>query len=38
VQDWSDPVTGELHAVVVLRGSYSKAGAPIVVSKIVAID
>lgn len=38
VQSFPDPVTGEPHPSIVIRGSYSKAGNQVVVSKIVAID
>lgn len=38
VQSFSDPLTGEIHPAVVIRGSYSRAGNPVVVSKVVVLD
>ncbi len=38
VASFPDPVTGDNHPVVIIRGKYQKSGASVVISKVVAID
>ena len=38
VSTFPDPVTGDNHPVVIIRGKYTKSGTSVVVSKVVAID
>jgi prepilin-type N-terminal cleavage/methylation domain-containing protein len=35
---FTDPVTSEVHPVVIVRGKYKKSGTSVTVSKVVAID
>ncbi|MFN8010654.1 MAG: type II secretion system protein [Holophagaceae bacterium] len=35
---FSDPITGEVHPAIKLRGHYKKNNSDIVISKVVAID
>lgn len=38
ISTFPDPVTGDQHPVVIIRGKYTKSGASVVISKVVAID
>jgi prepilin-type N-terminal cleavage/methylation domain-containing protein len=38
VAAFADPVTGDNHPVVIVRGKYQKSGTSVTISKVVAID